>query len=77
MPGFHFSGQKLDNELVASISRLLDAAGVPNLLWGNYMLTLYGVPTIVDVSVYSTTTRLWLITNPVTGRLLCGSRCTD
>lgn len=72
MPEFHFSGQKLDNELVASISRLLDAAGVPNLLWGNYMLTLYGVPTIVD-----TPTRLWLIANPVTGRLLCGSRCAD
>ncbi|KAL4978237.1 hypothetical protein BDW66DRAFT_130594 [Aspergillus desertorum] len=43
-----FSGQQLDDDLVESISCLLDAANVPNLLWGNYLLTVYGVPTIVD-----------------------------
>jgi hypothetical protein len=47
---FSFSGQQLDNDLVVSISCLLDAADVPNLLWGNYLLTVYGVPTVVDVS---------------------------
>ncbi|GKZ21941.1 hypothetical protein AbraIFM66951_007291 [Aspergillus brasiliensis] len=41
-------GHHLDNDLVASISSLLDEAHVPSLLWGNYLLTVYGVPTIVD-----------------------------
>ncbi|KAL4868998.1 hypothetical protein BDV12DRAFT_185556 [Aspergillus spectabilis] len=45
---FHLSGVKLDNDLVTSISSLLDAVKVPNLLWGNYLSTVYGVPTIVD-----------------------------
>ncbi|THC93696.1 hypothetical protein EYZ11_006840 [Aspergillus tanneri] len=48
MAGFYFCGQKLNDELVTSISRLLNTAGVPALLWGNYLLTIYGVPTIVD-----------------------------
>lgn len=51
MADFHFTQQKLDNDLVSSISTLLDSIGVPNLLWGNYLLTVYGVPTIVDVSI--------------------------
>lgn len=51
MADFHFTQQKLDNDLVWSISTLLDSIGVPNLLWGNYLLTVYGVPTIVDVSI--------------------------
>jgi hypothetical protein len=51
MSGFYFTGQQLDNNLVASISSLLDLADVPNLLWGNYLLTIYGVPTIVDVTI--------------------------
>lgn len=48
---FHLSDQQLDNDLVTSISSLLDAVNVPNLLWGNYLLTVYGVPTIFDVSI--------------------------
>lgn len=51
MTTFYFSGKQLDNNLVISISSLLDAANIPNLLWGNYILTIYGVPTIVDVSI--------------------------
>lgn len=51
MTDFRFTQQKLDNDLVSSISTLLDSIGVPNLLWGNYLLTVYGVPTIVDVSI--------------------------
>ncbi|KAA8641637.1 uncharacterized protein ATNIH1004_011773 [Aspergillus tanneri] len=54
MAGFYFCGQKLNDELVTSISRLLNTAGVPALLWGNYLLTIYGVPTIVDVSTFAT-----------------------
>lgn len=53
MAGFNFTEQKLDNDLVSSISGLLDSIDVPNLLWGNYLLTVYGVPTIVDVSIVS------------------------
>ncbi|KAL4743100.1 hypothetical protein BDV11DRAFT_215794 [Aspergillus similis] len=47
MSTFGFSDQPLNHSLVGSISSLLSASGVPNLLWGN------GVPTIVDVSVAS------------------------
>ncbi|KAJ5232785.1 hypothetical protein N7468_005741 [Penicillium chermesinum] len=36
------------DSLVASISQVLIDARIPNLLWGNYLLTVYGVPTIVD-----------------------------
>jgi hypothetical protein len=53
MTGFHFAEQKLSNDLVSSISSLFDSINVPNLLWGNYLLTVYGVPTIVDVSIVS------------------------
>ncbi|RAL09879.1 uncharacterized protein BO97DRAFT_436580 [Aspergillus homomorphus CBS 101889] len=49
MSDFLFSGQPLDHELVASIACLLDLADVPSLLWGNYLHTIYGVPTVVDV----------------------------
>ena len=49
MPGFHFTGQRLDRDLVSSVSNLLTEADIPNLLWGNYLLSIYGVPTIVDV----------------------------
>lgn len=44
--------ESLDGKFVASISQILNNAGVPNLLWGNYLLTVYGVPTIVDVRVF-------------------------
>lgn len=51
MSTYVVSDQPLNNSFVGSISSLLSAAGVPNLLWGNYLLTVYAVPTIVDVSV--------------------------
>lgn len=44
-------GEALDNKFVAKVSQILNAAGVPNLLWGNYLLTVYGVPTIIDVGI--------------------------
>ncbi|KAK2762063.1 hypothetical protein FQN54_001070 [Arachnomyces sp. PD_36] len=48
MGPFRFDGQPLDNNLVSSVACILDEANVPNVLWGNYLLTTYGVPTIVD-----------------------------
>ena len=41
--------QSLDDELVANIAQILDEAGVPSILWGNYLLTVLGVPTVVEV----------------------------
>ncbi|KZZ99233.1 thioredoxin reductase [Beauveria brongniartii RCEF 3172] len=38
----------LDGKPVARICQILNSAGVPNVLWGNYLLTIYGVPTIID-----------------------------
>jgi hypothetical protein len=40
---------KLCGKLVMKFCQILDSAGVPNVLWGNYLLTIYGVPTITDV----------------------------
>lgn len=65
MTTFHFNGQQLNNDLVASISSLLDAINVPNLLWGNYLLTVYGVPTVVDVSILSRNDWFYKIINTV------------
>lgn len=39
----------LVNRLVRSAAARLDAAQIPNVFWGNYMLTTFGTPTIVDV----------------------------
>ena len=41
--------QHLDNALVARIAALLEDAGIPNVLWGNYLLRVFGVPTVVQV----------------------------
>lgn len=40
---------KLGGKLVMRFCQILNSAGVPNVLWGNYLLTIYGVPTITDV----------------------------
>lgn len=39
----------LDNRLVASAAAVLDAAQIPFVLCGNYMLTVFGIPTVVNV----------------------------
>lgn len=41
----------LDDKLVTRICQILNFASVPNLLWGNYLLTVYGVPTITEVGI--------------------------
>jgi len=46
-----FTGRCLDNVLVAMIAQILDNACIPNVLWGNYLLTIYGVPSVIDVSL--------------------------
>ncbi|KAH6625545.1 hypothetical protein C7974DRAFT_425187 [Boeremia exigua] len=38
----------LNDKLVASAAAKLDAAKISSLLWGNYMLTIFGVPNIID-----------------------------
>lgn len=40
----------INEELVGSLSRILTENGIPCVLWGNYLLTVYGVPSMVDVS---------------------------
>jgi len=40
----------IDENLVAAISHILLECNIPCVLWGNYLLTVYGVPSIVDVS---------------------------
>ncbi|RHZ69150.1 hypothetical protein CDV55_101266 [Aspergillus turcosus] len=45
MADFKFRGDHPANkELVCSISRLLNAHGIHNLLWGDFVFNLYGVP---------------------------------
>jgi hypothetical protein len=41
----------IDEKLVASISRLLTSNKIPCILWGNYLLTVYGVPSVVNVNL--------------------------
>ncbi|KAF4239925.1 hypothetical protein CNMCM6805_005382 [Aspergillus fumigatiaffinis] len=49
---FKFRGDPAANkELVCSISRLLNVHGIPNLLWGDLVFNLYGVP--LQVSDFS------------------------
>lgn len=42
-------GEPLGQELIASIAGLLSASTIPNVLWGNYMLIVHGVPSVVEV----------------------------
>ena len=38
-------------QLAASVSYVLRGAGIACLLWGHLLLTAFGVPSIVDVSI--------------------------
>ncbi|CAE7195670.1 hypothetical protein CFE70_007625 [Pyrenophora teres f. teres 0-1] len=38
----------LDDRLVALAATRLDAAKIPYVLWGNYMLTIFGIPTVAN-----------------------------
>ncbi|KAI9733670.1 MAG: hypothetical protein M1834_003272 [Cirrosporium novae-zelandiae] len=38
----------INETLVGNIARVLGSKKIPCVLWGNYLLTIYGVPSIVD-----------------------------
>lgn len=40
----------LQEPLIAAIAQLLDSKKVANVLWGNWLLTVYGVPSLAAVS---------------------------
>lgn len=46
----------LPNAFVASVAQELNAAGVPRVWWGHYLLRTHGVATIVTVNLLDTTT---------------------
>lgn len=47
--------QYLDDALVAHIAHRLEQDGIWNALWGNYLLSIFGVPTYVKIrQPYST-----------------------
>ncbi|PGH23779.1 hypothetical protein AJ80_02209 [Polytolypa hystricis UAMH7299] len=46
-----------DETLVATVSQLLDSGGVPNVLWGNYLLTVYGIPSLTNCVVVAVRSR--------------------
>ncbi|RHZ61820.1 uncharacterized protein CDV56_108170 [Aspergillus thermomutatus] len=48
MSDFKFNGQKPDADLIASIVKLLDAHGIPNVMWGAYALIRYGAPLVIE-----------------------------
>lgn len=41
--------------LLALITQTLSGEGIPAVLWGNFLLTVHGVPSIVSVSLLSST----------------------
>ncbi|KAF3934049.1 hypothetical protein ABW19_dt0203494 [Dactylella cylindrospora] len=38
----------LDRTLVIELSQCLSQSGVPHVLWGNFLLSIHGIPTIVE-----------------------------
>lgn len=50
MGNYNLNTAVIDENLVAAISHILLGNNIPCALWGNYLLTIYGVPSIVDVS---------------------------
>jgi hypothetical protein len=49
--------------LVAAIAQTFEEACIENILWGNMVLALYGVPTVVNVSlsIYALISRIILL----------------
>ena len=41
--------QPLDDDLVATITALSDGASIDNVLWGDCLVTIFGIPSILDV----------------------------
>ncbi|KAM5464234.1 hypothetical protein MauCBS54593_007053 [Microsporum audouinii] len=40
------SGFSLSEELAATVSELLNSRNIPNALWGNFLLIVYGIPSL-------------------------------
>lgn len=72
MADLHVESKSLDSKFVVTVSRILNSAGVPDLLWGNYLLTIYGVPTIIDISILLNSDIS--VAEPVAGRGFCCAR---
>ncbi|WEW61747.1 hypothetical protein PRK78_007241 [Emydomyces testavorans] len=53
MASIDLSKSFFDKDLVETISHRLRAGGVPNVLWGNYLLTVYGVPEIISDAAFA------------------------
>lgn len=47
----------VDEHVVKHISELLSKAGVASFLWGDYVLRIFGVPSIIGVSTCPLPTR--------------------
>lgn len=39
-----------ETELLAAISAALDGVGIPSVLWGSFLMNVWGVPMLVYVS---------------------------
>lgn len=50
MADFTFDGHEVTTDLMASVAQLLDTNGIPNVAWGSFALTVYGVPLVISVS---------------------------
>ena len=46
---FKFEGQQLDPHFLAYISSILGNKQVPSVLWGDYLLTVLGIPSYIEV----------------------------
>ncbi|KAI1909473.1 hypothetical protein LOZ66_005603 [Ophidiomyces ophidiicola] len=66
----------LGERLIASVSRLLDLGGIHSVLWGNYLLTVYGIPSLSNDAAFVIADDMI----PPAQRLLCDAglnACTD
>ena len=63
--------QPLNENLVATITAAFDDANIDSVLWGDYLLIVFGVPSIVDVGI----TRIWQSLSTEIMVLGCFVRC--
>jgi hypothetical protein len=70
---FKLQDQPLSRSLIASIAAILHACGAPGVLWGNQMLTVHGVPTLVAVALSHDNQLANISLTYSMGHLLCGS----
>lgn len=49
MAAVEFPVKDVNPKLESYVARLLDEAGVPNFIWGEPVLSIYGVPTVTFV----------------------------